>query len=79
MLANIAIGLLEASSIALGVEASDAMCKMASVKLVKAQVIAKGKYTILISGPVGEVVDAIRRRRTKHTESEKPAHGHDAN
>jgi hypothetical protein len=32
----------------------------------------------IVSGPVGEVVDAIRRRRTKRTESEKPAHGHDA-
>jgi len=32
----------------------------------------------IISGPVGEVVDAIRRRRTKRTESEKPVHGHDA-
>ncbi len=31
----------------------------------------------IVSGPVGEVVDAIRRRRTKHTESEKPVHGHD--
>jgi len=29
----------------------------------------------IISGPVGEVVDAIRRRRTKHTESEKPVMG----
>lgn len=60
MQANIAIGVLEASSISLGVEASDAMCKMASVKLVKAQVIAKGKYTILISGPVGEVESSLR-------------------
>ena len=32
----------------------------------------------IVSGPVGEAVNAIRRRRTKHTESEKPAHGHDA-
>ncbi len=32
----------------------------------------------IVSGPVGEVVDAIRRRRSKQTESEKPIHGHDA-
>ncbi len=31
----------------------------------------------IVSGPVGEVVDAIRRRRTKHTESEKLVHGTD--
>lgn len=60
MQANIAVGLLEASSIAQGVEASDAMCKMAQVKLVRAQVIAKGKFTILIQGPVGEVESALR-------------------
>jgi len=30
----------------------------------------------ILSGPVGEVVRAIRRRRTKHIESEKPIHGH---
>ncbi|MGA8752858.1 CDP-diacylglycerol--serine O-phosphatidyltransferase [Candidatus Deferrimicrobium sp.] len=32
----------------------------------------------IVSGPVGEVVDMIRRRRRRHVESEKPAHGHDA-
>ena len=60
MQANIAVGLLESASIAKGVEAADAMCKMASVKLVKAQVIARGKYTIMISGPVGEVESSLR-------------------
>lgn len=60
MLANYAIGLLETSSIAKGVEASDAMCKMASVTLAKVAVIARGKYTILISGPVGEVESSLR-------------------
>jgi CDP-diacylglycerol--serine O-phosphatidyltransferase len=33
----------------------------------------------IVSGPVGEVVNAIRRRRTKHTESGKPPDGHDPN
>ncbi len=28
----------------------------------------------IVSGPVGEVIGAIRRRRTKHTESGKPVH-----
>ena len=63
MQANIAIGLIETSSIAKGVEASDAMCKMASVRLVKAQVIARGKYVIFISGPVGEVESSMRAGR----------------
>ncbi|MFH1725492.1 MAG: BMC domain-containing protein [Elusimicrobiota bacterium] len=60
MQANIAIGLLETSSIAKGIEASDAMCKMAGVELVKADIIARGKYMILVSGPVGEVESAMR-------------------
>ena len=60
MLANYAVGLLEVSSIAKGIEAADAMCKMASVTLVKTSVIARGKYTILISGPVGEVESSLR-------------------
>lgn len=60
MQANIAIGLLETSSIARGIDASDAMCKTASVRLVKTHILARGKYSILISGPVGEVESSMR-------------------
>ncbi|MDE2290617.1 MAG: BMC domain-containing protein, partial [Elusimicrobia bacterium] len=60
MLANIAIGMLETNSIAKGVEASDAMCKMAQVELVKTHIVARGKYVILIKGPVGEVEMSLR-------------------
>ena len=63
MLANLAVGFLESSSIAKGIEAADAMCKMASVKLAKTAVIARGKYVIMISGPVGEVESALRAGR----------------
>jgi microcompartment protein CcmL/EutN len=63
MLANLAVGFLEANSIAKGIEASDAMVKMASVKLVKTSIVARGKYIILISGPVGEVESAMRAGR----------------
>ena len=63
MLANLAVGFLETSSIAKGVEAADAMCKMASVKLAKTSVIARGKYLILITGPVGEVESSLRAGR----------------
>jgi microcompartment protein CcmL/EutN len=63
MLANIAVGLLECSSIAKGIEASDAMCKMASVTLVRAGVIARGKYFIFIRGPLGEVESSLRAGR----------------
>ena len=60
MQANFAIGLVETSSISKGIEATDVMCKMASVELVKAQVIARGKYTILIKGPIAEVESSLR-------------------
>ena len=63
MLANIAIGMLESNSIAKGIEASDAMVKMASVKLVKTSVIARGKYVILITGPLAEVESSMRAGR----------------
>jgi microcompartment protein CcmL/EutN len=63
MLANIALGLLESSSIAKGIEASDAMCKMASVRLARAGVIARGKYVIMITGPLGEVESSMRAGR----------------
>jgi microcompartment protein CcmL/EutN len=39
------------------------MCKMASVKLAKAVELARGKYEILINGPVGEVESAMRAGR----------------
>jgi microcompartment protein CcmL/EutN len=63
MLANLAVGFLETSAIAKGIEAADAMVKMASVKLVKTAFLARGKYTIYISGPVGEVESALRAGR----------------
>jgi microcompartment protein CcmL/EutN len=63
MLANLAVGFLENNSIAKGIEASDAMVKMASVKLAKTAIVARGKYLILITGPVGEVESAMRAGR----------------
>lgn len=63
MLANLAVGFLESSSIAKGIEASDAMVKMASVKLAKTVIVARGKYIILITGPVGEVESSMRAGR----------------
>ncbi len=63
MQANIAVGFLESNSIAKGIEATDAMCKMANIKLVKTAIVAKGKYIIMISGPVGEVESSMRAGR----------------
>ncbi|HBA61446.1 MAG TPA: propanediol utilization protein [Elusimicrobia bacterium] len=59
MQANIAVGLMETSSIARGIEALDSMCKAAGIKPEVHQAISKGKYIIVISGPVGEVESAL--------------------
>jgi len=61
MLSNIALGLVELSSIAKGIETLDAMCKAAGIKPEVHQAISKGKYIIVISGPVGEVESALAR------------------
>ncbi|MEI7528744.1 MAG: BMC domain-containing protein [Elusimicrobiota bacterium] len=61
MLSNIALGLVELSSIAKGIETLDAMCKAAGIKPEVHQTISKGKYIIVISGPVGEVESALAR------------------
>lgn len=61
MQANIAIGLLETSSIAKGVETLDAMCKAAGVTPETAIAISKGKYVIIMSGPVAEVESAMAK------------------
>lgn len=63
MLANLAVGFLETSSLAKGVEATDAMVKMASIKLVKTSVVARGKLVIFVSGAQGEVESSMRAGR----------------
>lgn len=61
MQANISIGLIETTSIAKGVETLDAMCKAAGVKPETAVPISRGKFIIIISGPVGEVESALAK------------------
>ncbi len=54
-----AIGFIELSSIAKGIEAADAMMKMAEVELLHTQAIPRGKYTILIGGEQAEVEQSL--------------------
>ncbi len=61
MQANIAIGLIETSSIAKGIETLDAMCKAAGVTPEMHQAISKGKYLIVVSGPLGEVESSLAK------------------
>lgn len=49
------LGLLELSSIARGIHATDAMLKAAEVELVMARTICSGKYMVLVAGDLYEV------------------------
>ncbi|MGF7186866.1 microcompartment protein CcmL/EutN [Desulfitispora alkaliphila] len=54
-----AIGLVEFTSIAKGIEAADAILKAANVEALAAKPICPGKYIVLISGDVSAVENAI--------------------
>jgi microcompartment protein CcmL/EutN len=54
------IGFIESSSIAAGIEATDAMMKMADVELLMTAIIPRGKYLIMIAGNVADVESSLR-------------------
>jgi len=54
------IGFIETSSIAKGIEATDAMMKMAEVELLMTTIIPHGKYLIMIGGNVADVESSLR-------------------
>lgn len=60
---NNAIGLIETISIAAGIEAADAMVKIAPVKLYIARPICPGKFMILIGGDVAAVKSSLEKGR----------------
>ena len=54
-----AIGVVESTSIPLGVLAGDQMVKTAQVDLVTAQTVCAGKYIVVVSGEVAAVKSAV--------------------
>jgi len=56
---NNAIGGVELSSIAKGLEAADAMLKASDITLLVSRSVCPGKYIILVSGEVGAVNAAV--------------------
>jgi len=58
-----AVGLLETSSIARGIEATDAMMKMAEVELLLTTIVPRGKYIVMIGGRVADVEQSMRAGR----------------
>ncbi|HQR37652.1 MAG TPA: BMC domain-containing protein [Blastocatellia bacterium] len=55
-----AIGFIESSSIARGIDATDAMLKKAGVELLMTTIVPRGKYLIMINGSVADVEASLR-------------------
>lgn len=55
-----AIGMVELSSIARGVETSDYMVKAAQVDLLRSSTVCPGKYIVIVSGDTGDVKAALK-------------------
>lgn len=54
-----AIGMVELTSIARGVETSDYMVKAAQVELLRASTVCPGKYIVIVAGDTGDVKAAL--------------------
>ena len=54
-----ALALIELASIAVGIEAGDAMVKRAPVEVLRAGTIHPGKYLVLVAGEVADVEEAL--------------------
>ena len=55
-----AIAFLETSSIAKGIEATDAMMKRAGVELLMTTIVPRGKYIVMVGGGVADVEASLR-------------------
>ena len=57
---DVALGLVELSSIARGIMLCDVMVKKAAIRLVRSSTVHPGKYVIVFRGGVGEVEESIK-------------------
>ena len=55
-----ALALIELASIAIGIEAGDAMVKRAPVELLRCDAVSPGKLLVLVAGDVASVDEAFR-------------------
>jgi microcompartment protein CcmL/EutN len=55
-----ALALIEFNSIAIGIQAGDAMVKKAPIASIKAGTVQPGKYLVLITGQVAEVDESLQ-------------------
>jgi microcompartment protein CcmL/EutN len=64
-----AIGLIELSSIAAGMQAADMMLKTSAVELILARTICAGKYMVLVGGDVASVQASVAAAEERLEES----------
>ena len=58
-----ALALLEFSSIAVGIQAADAMVKRAPIDVIKSGTVQPGKYLVMIGGQVADVEESLAAGR----------------
>lgn len=56
-----AVGVIELSSIARGIDVSDQMLKVSNAQLVKASTVCPGKYIVIIGGSTSDVETSMKR------------------
>ena len=61
-----AIGMVELSSIARGIETSDSMLKAAQVELLRSVTVCPGKYMVIISGDLSSVRASVDAAKTRY-------------
>lgn len=59
MMIEPALALIDFSSIAVGIEAADAMVKRAEIDVIRAGTVQPGRYLVLIGGTVAEVQESL--------------------
>jgi len=58
-----ALGLIDLSSIAAGIEAADAMVKRAPIEVIRAGTVHRGRYLVMVGGEVADVGEALAAGR----------------
>ena len=64
-----ALALIDFSSIAVGIEAADAMVKRAQIDVIRTGTVQPGRYLVLVGGPVADVQESLAAGREVGGES----------
>ena len=61
-----ALGMVEYTTVATGIQAADLMVKTAEVDVVEAQTVCPGKYMVIISGDLSSVRASVDAAKTRY-------------